>query len=328
MTDLYTNLVRTGESKRPYMDWIAANDLSVDWRYQRKLSPSQVKRIVDLFNPDHFGSLQISKRSNGKYVILDGQHRVEAIHKLGWSAQKLPCLIHEELSVQEEAAIFAGSNNSKALSPIDKFRARIVAKEDKALAIQQAVDDAGFKLILNSHNKQLAENGLSCVSGLELIYNENGGAFLALVLGVIRAAWNYEPTSRQRDVIEGVWRFLRWYAEEPNFNRDLFVSKLKTVSPVKLVRDSAALREALGGGEKTPGHAGKNAVALAQLLVRLYNTGLRANRVIPNWHEKERIAMYPKRAAAAKKPRKSHFKSQAARVDGSPIITASAAKVK
>lgn len=326
MVDLYTDLVKEG-NKRPRLDWITANELTVDWRYQRKLSPSQVERIVNSFDPDHFGTLQISLRPSGVKVVLDGQHRIEAVHKLGWSNTKVPCLVHEGLTVQEEAAIFAGSNNSKALSPIDKFRARIVAKEPKALGIQQAVEDAGFKLVLNSHNKELVESGLTCVSGLEMIYTENGGAFLSLVLGVIRTAWNYEPTSRQRDIIEGVWRFMRWYAEEPNFKRDLFVEKLRTVSPVKLVRDSAALREALGGGEKTPGHAGKNAVALAQLLVRLYNTGLRATRHIPTWSDKEKIAMLPKRSAAGKKANKGHFKPRTERQNGN-AVTASAAKAK
>lgn len=322
MSDLYTDLVKEG-AKRPRLDWIVANELSADWRYQRKISPSQVERIVSGFNPDHFGTLIISHRKNGSYVILDGQHRVEAIHKLGWADdQKLPCLVHEGLTLEEEAAIFAGSNNSKALAPIDKFRARIVAKEEKALAIQKAVEDAGFMLVLNSHNKSIVENGLTCVSGLELIYDQNGGAFLALVMNVIRVAWGYEPTSRQRDIIEGVWRFMRWYAEEPNFNRDIFVAKLKSVSPVKLVRDAAALREALGSQDfKTPGHAGRNAVALAQLLVRLYNSGLRVNKHLPAWHDKESIALLPKRQAAGKKARSSHFKSGV-----NPL--ASAAKVK
>lgn len=289
-----------GKSK-PHLEWLVANQLTVDWKYQRKISPSKVQDIVDNFDADSLRTLDVSHRGNGVHVVLDGQHRLEAIHRLGWSDQRVPCLVHEGLTLEDEALIFNRSNTAKPLHPVDRFRSRVVGKDPQALMVKQAVEDAGYILTLGSHNSNQAMNGLVCVTILEEICAVNGPAFLVLVLGTINTAWDYEPTSRTRDIIEGVWRFLRWYAEEPNFNRDVFVAKLKTVAPVKLLRDAISLREALGNITGSAGRAaGRNSIAISQLLVKLYNTGMRSNKQIPDWHEKERAVRFNVRSEAGK----------------------------
>lgn len=56
--------------------------------YQRTLNPQKVKRIVREFDPSKLGVLMISERPDGRYAVIDGQHRMTALREMGYDAAR------------------------------------------------------------------------------------------------------------------------------------------------------------------------------------------------------------------------------------------------
>jgi hypothetical protein len=97
--------------------------LVCDSRYQRGIEEKRVTRIIDNFDAKLLGTLELSKRKNGTFAVIDGQHRFEALKALG--RKTCPALVHSDLSVQQEADLFARQNmGRKQLTPVQRFRAQ------------------------------------------------------------------------------------------------------------------------------------------------------------------------------------------------------------
>lgn len=77
---------------------ISIDKIVVDGRYQRPVEEKRVARIVDNFDPRQIGALELSKRKNGTYGIIDGQHRLLALKAVG--RKKVQALVHEDLTVK------------------------------------------------------------------------------------------------------------------------------------------------------------------------------------------------------------------------------------
>jgi hypothetical protein len=58
-----------------YIDAILAELLFADPSYQRDLDPKRVTKMVSEFDQRLVGVLEVSARGNGRFAILDGQHR-------------------------------------------------------------------------------------------------------------------------------------------------------------------------------------------------------------------------------------------------------------
>ncbi|MDY5220460.1 MAG: DUF6551 family protein, partial [Eubacteriales bacterium] len=54
--------------------------------YQRVMNMRNVAGIVKHFDPAKLGVLVVSHRKDGTYAVLDGQHRLTALRKLGYTA--------------------------------------------------------------------------------------------------------------------------------------------------------------------------------------------------------------------------------------------------
>lgn len=81
--------------------------------------------------------------TEGKFFILDGQHRYLAAKLLNRDA--LPCRVLCGLSLTDEARIFAAqSDNTKRVSAKDAFRALLVASDPAAVALEAMFIRHGF----------------------------------------------------------------------------------------------------------------------------------------------------------------------------------------
>ena len=85
-------------------------DLNTDRTYQRPLRKTY-KKIAAQFDPLLLSTITVSKRLDGTYWILDGQHRVAAAKELG--IPTLDALIYSGLTLEEEAYIFSMQNHNK-----------------------------------------------------------------------------------------------------------------------------------------------------------------------------------------------------------------------
>lgn len=126
-----------------YREDLLISQLTVDDQYQRPLTANMVKQIVGSYNPRQFGVVIVNLREDGTCAVLDGQHRLAAAKQMGWT--EIPCLVHEGLSLQEEAELFVRLNQDRRQpNAWDKFNARLTAEDPVALDIRDICAEVNY----------------------------------------------------------------------------------------------------------------------------------------------------------------------------------------
>lgn len=181
--------------------------------YQRGVRQSKVKLYADRYNPNIFGIILVSHR-DGKYWIVDGQHRVEVAKLKG--IKHVWCQVLEGLTYEQEAQHFYEINDSKSrLNANHKFHSKVEARDEQALNIVKALMRFGFGYSKegNSH-----ENGIiNAVGTLQIIYNRLGYDNLCKLLEVIKKAWNGDYRSLSAEMLKGINTFMTNYTYDEKF---------------------------------------------------------------------------------------------------------------
>jgi hypothetical protein len=220
--------------------YLSAAEIGVDTDYQRALNPKHVAKIVEGFDPDLFGVLLISEREEGVYYVLDGQHRVVAIERMGMTTEPLPCLVYSHLTPQLEAKIFAQVNAGRLyLSPQYTFRAQIIARQPEALAIKAIVESFGFHLNFwkplpddESAGMFRPEGMLSAIGEIKKLRTSYRIDMLPQVLAVCRDAWGSEAVGISANILRGIAQFLYAYGER--VDRERLLGILANLTPKRL----------------------------------------------------------------------------------------------
>lgn len=251
-----------------------ADELRVDTRYQRAIRKGRVRRIVKNFRNTGFSFLTLSARDDGTFVVLDGQHRLTAIRELGWGEHPLPCVVYRGLTLEDEAEIFESTQSPSArlsLAPADRFKARLIAKETTALAINATVEAFGYHLNFTGGTTR-DPNDIDAISAIEFVWNRHGPGSLSTLLAITRAAF---PTSENVHLsgalLAGLSSFLHRYHGMYFDDRLLFV--LRKVTPVHYTEDGKTIRKAIGGGFYD---------AVGRAILKEYNYKLSTNK-LPEW---------------------------------------------
>lgn len=136
------NAVRLGEKK---FALIPVTELFVDTTYQR-LVQSKAPKIAKEWDDRKCKMLEISYREDiDKYAIIDGQNRWTAAKMIGIT--HLHCQIYENLSIEEEARIFAEQNdNVTRIASADKFKSLLVMGNETCLLIKNLCDEFGISI--------------------------------------------------------------------------------------------------------------------------------------------------------------------------------------
>jgi len=143
----------------PRIEYLPCCGLMLDHSYQRMIEGSAsrrlIKNIAENWDWRLCAPLTISQRGSHDdnewqdgdgYYVIDGQHRLRAAELRG-DIEELPCIITKFGSYEDEARLFVAVNSSRRqISPLDRFHARVAAKEEKALAIKSAVEEATLKI--------------------------------------------------------------------------------------------------------------------------------------------------------------------------------------
>lgn len=207
--------------------WLPTEELSVDHAYQRHLNEDRVRRIVEEFDTHQLRPLRVVNRGEG-YVVEDGQHALAALIELGW--KQVPAFIRNgKTTLEEEAALFTAMNsNQKALRPLEMFKADVVAKKPKALAIKEIVE--GFDLLIVSGVK----HGVPAIKALENVYDIAGPEGLTETIAMIVSCWGPESDGRlSSSMLKGMSRYL---ADNPTRNRERDRSKFIRYTPTEILR--------------------------------------------------------------------------------------------
>ncbi len=210
-------------SKTCSLCWIDEGDLKIDPLYQRSILHSQVGWIKGKeFKEKALGVFQVSEREKTKDLnVVDGQHRLTAIRKRLHDKQPAPtrllCIVHHNMSQQDEAALFVLLNTNKALTGSSRFRANLLYGHRPEKTIEEAAKAEGFVLDFRSPGKPSANDcDDRAIRGLHILlrcYNNcptklrAAFKFLKLVFG--KRASDVDKQVRQGVVIYGIALFLK-----------------------------------------------------------------------------------------------------------------------
>lgn len=230
------------------------------------------------FDPDLVNVVTLSRRTNGKCAIIDGQNRVEALRILGWNGQKMEADVFRGLTKAEEAKIFLGLANTRNHGHADRFIARITKGDPVAVAIKKCVEAAGYVI-----DRAGRDGVISATKALEDVYlgrgqkvrSHNPGALDNTIL-VITAAWGRTRKAVTGQVIQGIGGFFLRY--ESAIDRERVVRALRGVvgGPVGLIQRGKGKQEL---------HGGTVAYGIGHFITDQYNKGLasRSRKRLPNW---------------------------------------------
>jgi len=212
------------EIKREYLK-IA--DLSVDPSYQRRLYEDRLAKITQKFDPDLIQTVVVSKRDDGSYWILDGQHRVESLRRLGKSVVLAD--VREGLSHEREAILFWQLNSgSSRPTAYEQFNARLTGNEYTAVSIARIVEKYGY------HVGRVAENnGIQAVAALETVYNMGR---LDKAMSILSTVWPLDRGARESSIIRGLGSFLLTYDTHEAWDDGQLIVALDGITPSTILR--------------------------------------------------------------------------------------------
>ena len=260
-------------SSRSYITTLPLSSLSIDPQLQRLyVKQSHVKNIVDNFNPDALGVLEVSQRLSGMNHVLDGGTRMTAmriLRKQGVLEEdyQVVCKVFVGLTTAQEASLFALLNNKEKVSRVDLFRIKTKAGDPAALAIATILENNGWILRVGG-----AEHSFAAVAALESVYNHHPVS-AEKTMRTLTRAWDYKPATVNNSLVRGLGAFYSFYGDAADMER--VISKLSGFKngPKMFLAAAQARKDTIKGTTEN---------AVAGLIPELYNVGL-STRALPPW---------------------------------------------
>jgi hypothetical protein len=120
----------------PVLRWVPIADLVVDTSYHRPIAGKgrrNVNRIARAFSWTCFAPVVVAPVADGKFAIIDGQHRTTAAAVLGFAS--VPCQIVTATREQQATAFRAINGTATAMSRMALHGAALEASEDWAVRL-------------------------------------------------------------------------------------------------------------------------------------------------------------------------------------------------
>lgn len=245
--------------------------LTVDQSVQRPLDSVRVAGIAADFEREALGVIHVSERPDGTHHIIDGQHRISAVHVIGRGDIPVACVLWTGLTRAEEAAMFRRLNNTRQVQILDRFRVRIVEGDPVACELAAMLESHGWTI-----RKAQAKGSFFAVSALERVYRApKEGRDLATCDALVKlatAAWGHDSNALRAEIVSGLGVLLRQY---PRLDVAKVVTELgkHEGGPLGLIGKAKQLRDIRGG---------RISDAMAEILVNLHNKRRITNR-LPEW---------------------------------------------
>jgi hypothetical protein len=256
----------TIDKKQVGIDVLKISDLHIDSTYQRKLSPSKLQIIQRAFHEGSIGLPAVSLRGDGTFWIIDGQHRIEVMRKLGY--KEVRCEVFLGMSRSEEALKWYELNVARGMpTALQRFKSSVEGgdKDNCELVAILAKHDCWI-----DYEQRQSGLGLRAVGALQTVYfgSRDLGSIglqpkryesvLGNVLDTIRMAYSDDIDGKSGMMIAALGLFYKTY-------KDVSVTELvRCLQRRKAIQLMAEARSAV----KVSGTA---EYALAAILVNEYN---------------------------------------------------------
>lgn len=228
----------------PQLRWIDVSLLVVENAYQRVISKrglQNIRQIVESFRWSRFTPVIVSPRPDGRFAIIDGQHRATAAATL--KIKQVPAQI-VEMGARERAEAFTFINGAvTALTPLARFHAAVAAEDPVALSAKRALDAAGAGVCtyVKPSSEMKAGETLAAVSILKSI-EQYGEECVTTALRALVA--RNSPGVINLNTVVGVSRFIQ---SRPRWGADEIVEALSTLDFERLMHRAQQRRVGVNG---------------------------------------------------------------------------------
>lgn len=250
----------------PTLEFVSVDLIDVDGNYQRDIKPALVERILRKFSWAKFGAVVLSRKPDGRFAIVEGQHRWKAA-TLHPKVDAVPAVIVNHDSAAGEAESFLAINRDRmAVTSVEQYWAGLTAGDERAIAISAVLQKAGCDVVPEmGHYRPNLTNSIGAIDRCLKRYGE-GATRRALL--IVRAAWPDEAKALRGTLITALARLVR--ANKDIHDPDM-VAAIRLQSFAKLTAAAEQFRRLSGGSGDT---------ALAKALVELHNKGKRVNTIL------------------------------------------------
>lgn len=253
---------------RPKVMQLPIRQLIVDPNVQRGLDRRRVTRIANELDVHALGVITVSQRPDGTYVVIDGQHRIEACKEAGRGELQVTARVYAGLTLPEEATLFRLLNNTAKPQFVDIFRVRVVEGEEVAVAVSQLAERYGWKVSV----ARTASGSLLAIQSLEAVFRKDPIA-AERTMATITRAWGHDPAGTDGRIIAGLGLVYARYQDAVDVENLADRLARRGGGPNKLLGDARGLAELI--------HT-TVARAMAEVLVELYNSR-RKTKALPAW---------------------------------------------
>jgi hypothetical protein len=139
----------------PMIEWVSPTELWIDEAYQRSIGSSGlalIRRVArNMFSWRKFKLPSVTRLSDGRLVVLDGQHTATMAATRGIA--RIPVLVVQTFSLEDQAEAFVGQNmNRTAITTQQQHRAKVTAGDEAALLVDRVVQKSGLNLLMFTKN--------------------------------------------------------------------------------------------------------------------------------------------------------------------------------
>lgn len=230
--------------------------------YQRPVNPKEVDRLIREWDDRLFDPIIVSFR-DGKFFVVDGQHRIAALRKMNnGNGVMVKCKVYSGLTYEQEADLcYKLDKAKKRLSLSQSTNALAESGADAEVTeVKRLVESCGFVWALGKSHGKTGE--IVSTRALMNAYRQLNGPAFSRMLSLIWDAWQGDPRSLTAAVISGMALFLKTYGTE--LDDKAFIKRLSAVDPDEINRrgradfstNNAALRFARVILEKYNGQRG------------------------------------------------------------------------
>lgn len=279
---------------RTLFDIVPLHAIFVDESYGRSLDASNLRRILRQWDPKAIGAVLLSLRPDGRYAVIDGQHRVEAARKMG--ELSIPARVYLDLSHSDEARLYRLFGIHKAQTPLDRFRAAVAERQPTAMKIKEIVEGMGLEI----GTGYMADGRIIAIAAVISVYERYGGAMLDLALRTLYAAFGRNASAYSVQMVVGLTAFIVRY--EPYCDWTRLVRRLQEEGLTEIGQRYMAAKRAFSGGNARD-------VGMGRVIHDIYNKRAQ-NKLIP-WEDRISPAANQRTAIIAPQIRLSQRKALA-----------------
>lgn len=235
----------------------------VDLVYARPFYPLRANAIAKVFRWPSFARAILSSRANGRFAVIDGQHRIAAARQVYGPDVMIPSVVHHNLTVKEEALFWSELNSGKKPRAHEILASDYTAGKQDAVELVNYVREVGLGVFgmdgKNSSNPLLFKP----IASARLCQRQDWHD-TKRTIRVMTDVWLGQPSSTNEYVFGGLYKFLHAYDTQINETRLRQV--LERHTPQTLLSQSEPLIGALGRG-----HPDR---ATARIILSWYNSWL------------------------------------------------------